>query len=150
MPETLPVGDRGSVAVLTSPTRTRLVLAGELDISHNRELREAVRSVLALDLPVDVDMRNLTFMDSSALAAFSRLAYRSSARPRLIQPPDVVVFLLEVTAMGDVVEVLDHDPGFPGATGGPETGDRTEAAAPRADDVPAGDVPADDVATDAV
>lgn len=150
MPETLPVGDRGSVAVLTSPTRTRLVLAGELDISHNRELREAVRSVLALDLPVDVDMRNLTFMDSSALAAFSRLAYRSSARPRLIQPPDVVVFLLEVTAMGDVVEVLDHDPGFPG---GPETGDGT--GAPPAADVPAGDVPArdvpeDDVATDAV
>lgn len=147
MPETLPVGDRGSVAVLTSPTRTRLVLAGELDISHNRELREAVRSVLALDLPVDVDMRNLTFMDSSALAAFSRLAYRSSARPRLIQPPDVVVFLLEVTAMGDVVEVLDHDPGFPGATGGPETGDGTEAGAPAAD---ADDVPEDDVATDAV
>lgn len=143
MPETLPVGDRGSVAVLTSPTRTRLVLAGELDISHNRELREAVRSVLALDLPVDVDMRNLTFMDSSALAAFSRLAYRSSARPRLIQPPDVVVFLLEVTAMGDVVEVLDHDPGFPG---GPETGDGT----PAADAASADDVPEDDVATDAV
>ena len=147
MPETLPVGDRGSVAVLTSPTRTRLVLAGELDISHNRELREAVRSVLALDLPVDVDMRNLTFMDSSALAAFSRLAYRSSARPRLIQPPDVVVFLLEVTAMGDVVEVLDHDPGFPG---GPATDDGTEEGAPPADDLPPRDVPEDDVATDAV
>ncbi|RPF26565.1 anti-anti-sigma factor [Georgenia muralis] len=148
MPETLPVGDRGSVAVLTSPTRTRLVLAGELDISHNRELREAVRSVLALDLPVDVDMRNLTFMDSSALAAFSRLAYRSSARPRLIQPPDVVVFLLEVTAMGDVVEVLDHDPGFPG---GPEAGDGTLSADDvPADEVPAHDVPEDDVATDAV
>jgi anti-anti-sigma factor len=114
MPNELrPAGDRGSVAVLTSPSRTRLVLAGELDISHNRELREAVRSVLSLALPVDVDMRNLTFMDSSALAAFSRLAYRSTTRPRLIQPPDVVVFLLEVTAMGDVVEVLDHDPGFP-------------------------------------
>ncbi len=60
-------------------------------------------------------MRHVTFMDSSVIAVLARLAYRLPDRLRVIEPPDVVRFLLEVTKIGEIVDIIDADPGFPGA-----------------------------------
>ncbi|MPV89592.1 STAS domain-containing protein [Georgenia ruanii] len=103
----------GEVALLTSPARTRLVLSGDADMSLTRELSEAIAEALALGLPVDIDVRNVTFIDSAVLGALGSFARRLAAPPRLIQPPEVVTFVLEITRMGEVLEILDHDPGFP-------------------------------------
>ncbi|WP_127125788.1 STAS domain-containing protein [Georgenia sp. SYP-B2076] len=106
-------GDEGSVALLTSPSRNRLILAGELDVSMNEELTEAAREIERSGLPVDVDVRNLVFMDSSVIAVLARVAYRLPDRMQIIEPPDVVRFLLEVTNIGEIVDIVEKDPGFP-------------------------------------
>ena len=102
----------GSIAVLTSADRSRLVLAGELDITVEPDLAEAVGELLTLGLPVDIDARNVTFMDSSALSGIARLSNQLEHRPRLIGPPESVRFLLSVTRIADDVDILDEDPGF--------------------------------------
>ena len=99
----------GSVALAVSDSRVRLVLAGELDLAVKTALLEKVREAARHDRPVEVDARRVTFMDSSALAALSRLVQLSDYRPVLIEPPEVVRFLLEVTRIGDLVDVVDHD-----------------------------------------
>lgn len=108
-------GSEGSTALLTSATSNRLVLSGEVDISMNEELGQAAVTIERSGLPLEVDARNVTFMDSSVIAVLARLAYRLPDRLRIIQPPDVVRFLLEVTKIGEIVDIVDVDPGFPGS-----------------------------------
>ncbi|MFH5821743.1 STAS domain-containing protein [Georgenia sp. AZ-5] len=106
-------GESGSVHVMVSPARTRLVLSGEIDVALAGELAEAVSDAERAALPVEIDARHITFMDSSGVSMLARLAHRTPGRLAMIQPPDVVRFLLEVTRIGEVVDVLDADPGFP-------------------------------------
>lgn len=119
MAEALPRQHRSEpndVSVLTSPTRTRLVLAGEMDLTAQGELDEAIEEVVVRRLPVDIDTRNVTFMDSSVVAALARLVQRLEEPPTLVDPPELVRFLLDVTKLSDVVTVVDVDPGFPRPT----------------------------------
>jgi anti-sigma B factor antagonist len=103
----------GKVAVRTSAARTRLVLSGEVDMSLADELSAAVDDALALGLPVDVDVRHVTFLDSSGLSKLVRLATGAVTRPRLIEPPEFVTFLLEVTRLDEVMDVVAEDPDSP-------------------------------------
>lgn len=98
----------GSVHTLLDSERTRLVLSGEIDVALTDELTEAVTEAESAGFPVDVDARHVTFMDSSGIALLARLATRTPGRLTLIQPPDVVRFLLDVTRIGDLVEVVDE------------------------------------------
>jgi anti-sigma B factor antagonist len=109
-----PVDDQeGSVSVLTTPSRVRIVLSGPVDASMSDELTAATREAAQTRVPVEIDTRNVTFMDSTVIAAVAHLANRVRYPLRFIEPPDHVRFLLEVTQVGDVVDVIDHDPGFP-------------------------------------
>ncbi|MPV36831.1 STAS domain-containing protein [Georgenia subflava] len=92
--------------------RTRLVLSGDIDAALSTELADAVEEATSAGLPVQIDARHITFMDSSGVAMLARLAHRTPGRVTMIQPPDVVRFLLEVTRIGEVIAVLDTDPGF--------------------------------------
>ena len=109
----------GSVALLTSPSRNRLILAGEVDVSMSHELGDAAREIERSGLPVDVDVRNLAFMDSSVIAVLARVAYRIPHRLQIIEPPDVMRFLLDVTNIGEIVDIVERDPGFPGQASPP-------------------------------
>ncbi|WP_230977267.1 STAS domain-containing protein [Georgenia yuyongxinii] len=108
--------ETGSVHVMVSTARTRLVLSGEIDVALASELTEAVSDAERAGLPVEIDARHVTFMDSSGVSMLARLAHRTPGRLTMIEPPDVVRFLLEVTRIGEVVDVLDADPGFPEET----------------------------------
>ncbi|TRW46537.1 STAS domain-containing protein [Georgenia yuyongxinii] len=101
---------------MVSTARTRLVLSGEIDVALASELTEAVSDAERAGLPVEIDARHVTFMDSSGVSMLARLAHRTPGRLTMIEPPDVVRFLLEVTRIGEVVDVLDADPGFPEET----------------------------------
>lgn len=114
--------ETGSVHVMVSRERTRLVLSGEVDVALGADLTEAVTEAERVGRPVEIDARHVTFMDSSGVSMLARLAHRTPGRLTLIQPPDVVRFLLEVTRIGEVVDVLDTDPGFP-SDSGPEPDD---------------------------
>ncbi|MDO5700479.1 MAG: STAS domain-containing protein [Bowdeniella nasicola] len=110
-----PNADTGSAAVMTSAQRTRLILSGAIDLQLSAEFLEAVLECEERALPLDVDLRNVTFMDSSGIATLSRLVSADSPvlPVRLIKPPDVVRFLLDVTGLADQVTTLNSDPGFP-------------------------------------
>ncbi|GAA1626150.1 STAS domain-containing protein [Georgenia ruanii] len=106
----------GSVSVLRTRARTRLVLAGDVDISLNATLNDAVELAVGLGRPVDVDTADVTFMDSAVVAMLARLAYRVPDRLRMLRPPDLVRFLLDVTQLGEIVDILDEDPDEPVTT----------------------------------
>ena len=108
-PRMSPEGE-GSASVLLLPGRTRLVLAGEVDTSLGEELTRAVAEVEDAGLPVEVDVRHVTFMDSSVVSALAGLAFRYTHRLVFIKPPDVVRFLLEVTNLGEMVDIVDDVP----------------------------------------
>ena len=105
-------GEVGSVHVMVGPVQTRVVLSGEIDAGIAPELRDAAADAEAAGRPVEVDARHVRFMDSSGVTLLARLAARTPGRLRLIQPPDVVRFLLEVTRIRDLIDVVDGDPGF--------------------------------------
>ena len=108
--ETATPAEAGSVHVIAAPSRTRVVLSGEIDATIGQELREAAADAEAAGRPVEVDARHVRFMDSSGVTLLARLATRNPGRLRLIQPPDVVRFLLDVTRIKDLIDVVDDAP----------------------------------------
>lgn len=105
----------GGVSLLTSRSRARLILTGEVDGSLQSELSEAVAEAVRLGLAVEVDTRTVSFMDSSAITLLARLNTRVPGRLQFIDPPELVHFLLQVTRLAESVDVLPTDPGFPPA-----------------------------------
>lgn len=99
----------GTVQVIVQDGRTRVVLAGEVDADLGPDLAEAMSDAETAGLPVDVDVEGVTFMDSSGIAFLARLATRSEDRVRLLHPPDAVQFLLEVTRIGELLDVVTGD-----------------------------------------
>lgn len=104
--------DAGSVSTMLSGRRTRIILHGEIDVALSGELTDALHEAEQAGVPVDVDARHVTFMDSSGVSLLARLASHTPGRLRIIRPPEVVRFLLEVTRIGDAVDVVEIDPGF--------------------------------------
>lgn len=107
--------NNGSVHVMTSGDQLRLVLAGEIDVALSSELAEAVNEATASNGNIEVDARHVTFMDSSGVAQLARLAHHANPPLTVIKPPEVMRFLLDVTKLGGVVNVVEEDPGFPGS-----------------------------------
>jgi anti-sigma B factor antagonist len=101
-------GRTGSVHVSVGPGCTRVTLAGEIDTELAADLREATTQAEDPGLPIEVDAREVTFMDSTGGAFLARLAIRNSTRVRLVGAPPEVRFLLEVTRIGDLLDVVDE------------------------------------------
>ena len=118
----------GSVHVLLDPDRTLVVLAGDVDATLAPDLIDASSEVADAGNPVRIDTRNVTFMDSTGVSFLARVAVGTGGRPVLLDPPDHVRFLLDITAIGDLVDVedtraADGPQGAPAGTGGPEDDD---------------------------
>ncbi len=99
----------GSVHVIVHSDRTRIVLSGEVDADLAPDLQEATADAEATGLPIEVDAQHVTFMDSSGIAFLARLATRTSERVRIIRAPETVRFLLDVTRIGELLDVVDDD-----------------------------------------
>ncbi|GIG28131.1 STAS domain-containing protein [Cellulomonas marina] len=102
------VGEPGSVHVITEQDRTVIVLSGEIDADLSPELGEATAEAEERGLPVEVDAHHVTFMDSSGVAFLARLSMRSKHRVRLLRVPPTVRFLLDVTKIGELLDVVDE------------------------------------------
>lgn len=98
----------GSAALVASSSHVRLVLTGELDLLMKPRLLDLVREAVLHDLPVVVDTRQVTFMDSSVIATLSRLVQAAKRPLTFIDPAPVVRFLLEVTGIGALVDIVDE------------------------------------------
>ena len=105
-------GDSGSVHVIVGARTTRIVLSGEIDAELAAELHEATNEAEDAGLPIEVDAHHVTFMDSSGVAFLARLSVRSKHRVTLLRVPPTVRFLLEVTRIGEMLDVVDEDRQF--------------------------------------
>lgn len=99
----------GSVHVIMDADRTRIVLSGEVDADLGPDLIDATADAEAAGLPIEVDTHHVTFMDSSGVAFLARLATRSRQPVRIIRVPPTVRFLLEVTRIGELLEIADDE-----------------------------------------
>ncbi|WP_066586708.1 STAS domain-containing protein [Cellulomonas timonensis] len=104
-----PAGEPGTVHVILGADRTRIVLSGEIDADLGPDLQEATTDAEQAGLPIEVDAHHVTFMDSSGVAFLARLSIRSQHRVRLLRVPPTVRFLLEVTRIGELLDVVDVD-----------------------------------------
>lgn len=98
--------DPGSVHVLFEPGTTRVVLTGEIDAELGPDLHQAADDALSTARPIEVDSRLVTFMDSAGVAFLARLASRATDRVVLVDPPDVVGFLIETTRISSLLAVV--------------------------------------------
>lgn len=105
------VPEPGSVHVILGGRKTRVVLSGEIDADLGPDLLDASADAEEGGRPVEVDVQHVTFMDSTGVAFLARLASRSPQTLVLIKPPALVRFLIEVTSIRQVLEVVDEDPG---------------------------------------
>lgn len=116
VPAVRPV-DPGSVHVLFEPGATKVVLTGEIDAELGPDLLEAADDALSSSLPIEVDSHLVTFMDSTGVAFLARLASRAERRIRLVDPPDIVGFLIETTRIASLLDVVRSAGPTAGAAG---------------------------------
>ena len=102
-------GEPGAVQVILGADHTRIVLSGEIDAELAIELHEATTDAEQAGLPIEVDAHHVTFMDSSGVAFLARLSTRSEHRVRLLRVPPTVRFLLEITRIGELLDVVEDD-----------------------------------------
>lgn len=102
-------GEPGTVHVILGADRTRIVLSGEVDADLGTDLHQATVDAEHAGLPIEVDTHHVTFMDSSGVAFLARLATRSQHRVQLLRVPPTVRFLLEVTRIGELLDVVDDE-----------------------------------------
>lgn len=113
----------GSVHVLLGGRKTRVVLTGEVDAELGPDLLEAAAEAEDAGRPIEVDVQHVTFMDSTGVAFLAKLASRAADTLVLIRPPELVRFLIEVTSIGDLLRVVDVDPGIDASVPGDDTDD---------------------------
>jgi anti-anti-sigma factor len=105
-------GDPASVYLIVGASRARLVLSGEIDAELGLELTEAFEEAEATNLPIEIDAHHITFIDSSGVASLARIASRVPYKIRMLRTPPSVKFLLEVTRIGELLEIVDADDGI--------------------------------------
>jgi anti-sigma B factor antagonist len=88
-----------------------LTLTGELDIATVPRLEEALRSALAGEpAELTIDLRPLTFMDSSGLRQFIVLTERAETegwRLRLIRPGQPTLSIFQITRAEENLPFVD-------------------------------------------
>lgn len=99
--------DSASVHLIVGASRVRIVLAGEIDADIGPELLEATTEAEATGLPIEIDAHHITFMDSSGVAYLARLATSVPQKVRILRAPPTVKFLLEVTRIGELLDICD-------------------------------------------
>ncbi len=104
--------DPGDVGVIVGSQRVRIVLAGEIDIDLEHDLRDAIGAAEGTGLPIEIDAHHVTFMDSSGVSFLAELASRASTPVRVLRAPPSMKFLLTVTRLDELVELVDVDSGL--------------------------------------
>lgn len=100
----------------TFPQSVVIQLAGEIDAARLDEAHGALAALEAAEpgLPVLLDARDVTFMDSTGVAFVDqvrRACLATGAPVLLVDPPDAVTSVLALAGVGDAVPVV-------GGTGG--------------------------------
>jgi anti-sigma B factor antagonist len=95
------------ISSTTSAGVTVLAVSGEVDLATADELFEAGTKALSADCAtLRIDLAEVTFLDSTGLAALIKIHNQAGHRPVLIQDPRPnVLRVFEVTALDKVFEI---------------------------------------------
>jgi anti-anti-sigma factor len=100
------------ISVESTSARTRIVLAGELDITNAEHFAERLNEAEELDPEViEVDLRGLTFMDSSGLAQLFAANRRARGRNRrivIVKDAGPIDRVLDLARVEDVIDVVEQ------------------------------------------
>jgi anti-sigma B factor antagonist len=97
----------------SNPDVAWIHLAGELDIGTTPRLQDALREAGLQARRIVLDLRELTFMDSSGIHAIvdaSRRGGPTRGRLVIVRGPSAVNRLFELTGLSDALEIVDLDP----------------------------------------
>ena len=88
-----------------APAVHRITPTGELDLATIEPVRNEVEVAIAqAAMVIEFDLRDVTFLDSSALAVFAYAARRVE-RVQIINPNAIARRVIEQTGLGDVLHV---------------------------------------------
>jgi anti-sigma B factor antagonist len=93
----------GHVSVVRLPDATVIRLSGEIDLALDEDLNVAARAAVDADRPVQLDLREVTFMDSTGLRLIGRLI-GPGLRPQVLGPNDYIVDLLTSTGLASLIK----------------------------------------------
>jgi anti-anti-sigma factor len=105
-----PVAEHLTIDVEEAAGARVLVLRGELDLASSPDLSAKGEEVLADGLPLVLDLRNLTFIDSTGLGAIAgvdRTAQKAGTKVSLIPGPATVQRVFEVSGTADAFAWID-------------------------------------------
>ena len=101
-----------TVEVTSTPEAHTVALSGEADLLGAPSIEAAVVDATSEAQRIIVDLRNLTFIDSSGLRALMRSHEHCSARGvemRVIPGPENVQRLFELSGMNEILPFCDPD-----------------------------------------
>lgn len=99
--------DAGSIRVSYHEAHVRVVLTGEVDARLNAQLAKLTTQLVEHGRTVEIVTRDVTFIDSAVIALVAHLANRLPARVRFLAPTDSVRFLLDLTQVGEIVDIIE-------------------------------------------
>lgn len=100
-----------TIEVTSTPDAHTIVLTGEVDLLGTPQIEAALKNAYAANAElIVIDLRNLTFIDSSGLHALATAHELSRARGqelRILPGPANVQRLFELTGMSEVLPFCD-------------------------------------------
>jgi anti-anti-sigma factor len=88
----------------------RVVLSGDLDLSTAKQAEQAIEEAERGASLIVIDLRRLSFMDSTGLRVIvsaDKRAKRSGRRAVIVQGPSAVRRVFEITRLGERLEIVD-------------------------------------------
>lgn len=109
--ETMGNAEVGAFA-LDDKNESRWILTGEIDISVHEKFREVWSVDRRSATPVDVDMSDVTFIDSSGLRILydARRATPEDEVPTLTNVPERVRWIIDVTGLTEMFRLVPAAP----------------------------------------
>jgi len=99
---------RFDIAVARADGEVRLTLQGEIDLAARDDLDYAVDLALGDAHRLVLDMRDVSFLDSTGIGALAR-AVRGGARVSLLNPRPSVRRVLELTGIDKHIRIVSAD-----------------------------------------
>lgn len=105
------VGDRGAVTVRLADDGGGATLGGDLDLGAYDVLATGLEPLFEREGDVELDVANVSFIDSSAIRLLVRLqaSRTNGAAVRLLHPQPHVARVLEVAGVPDLGVVVETD-----------------------------------------
>lgn len=114
-------GDAGSILVEELAHASVCHLRGDVDANLRAEAGSAMRRMVERQRPIVIDVSGVTFIDSSGLAFLivcAQTGARDGTRVRLVDPPGIVLDLLDVAGATGMFDISSSTDGRPPAARG--------------------------------